>query len=195
MPTLETADGKPVEVTPADAEAINAEFRQTMAGANAATEQELPRRAARGPATDGPPAARASRKRGEGAKSRTTTRPAAQPLSRDKRVEGLKGIAQVIAGVFAVGAKATGNAAFLADGLTVADHAGPGAEAVADMCDTDPRFAAAIDRICQVGPWSGLVAVGVSLGSQLARNHRPGMQLPGTVHPNELLERAAAAAA
>lgn len=192
MPTLETADGKPVDVTPVDAAAVNAKFNQVMSG-DGPDPGALPKRAVRGPATDDgakPRTARAPKAE----KSRTTKAPAAA-LSRDKRVEGLQGIGQVVAGIFALGGKATGSTALLADSLTIVENAEPAAEAVADMCDVDAKFAATIDKICSAGPWSALITVGVAVGTQMFRNHRPGMSIPGTVHPDELIARAMPAAA
>ena len=182
-------------MTPVDAEAVNAKFTQVMASDGPAkAEQELPRRAARGPAADDGGGKPRAARQPKAEKARTAKTPPAA-LSRDKRVEGLKGIGQVVAGLFAVGSKATGNQALLADAVTIADNNDAAASAVADMADADPRFAAAVDRICAAGPWSGLIAVGVAVGTQMARNHRPALQLPGTVHPDELLARAMPAAA
>jgi len=188
MPTLETTDGKPVEVTPPDPDAVNRQFTAVMN--DDGPEQELPRRAARGLATDEPRPARGRTAKPKAEKSRTTSK-AAPALTHEGRVKGLQGWAQIGAGLFAMGGKATGSTALLADALTITDNAEAAAEAVAEMCDTDPRFAATIDRICAAGPWSGLIAVGVTVGSQMLRNHRPGMKIAGTVHPDELLKRAA----
>jgi len=199
MPTLETPDGAPVDVTPVDVEAVNAEFRQTMAGANAAPEQELPRRAARGPATDGPPAARASRKRGEGAKSRTTSRPAVV-LSGDQRRKGVLGLVQLAASVPLVMSRTVKvktpadkvkSDALKADAIAIVSNAEDLADACVSVAEQDPKFAAVLDKVCATGPYGALIGAVFAVGSQVMRNHRPDQKIPGTVHPSELLEQAA----
>jgi hypothetical protein len=192
VPTLETIEGKPVDVTPVDAESINAKFQATMDGDGQA-EQELPKRAARGPATDAAKPRVVPKPKPE--KARTTGKAAPSALSHGQRVEGLKGIGQVVAGLALMGAKATGSAALAADAIAVVNTSEDGAEAFAALADTDPRFAGWVDKVCAAGPYSAIIAWGVGLGTQLWRNHKPSMQLPGTVHPDELLGATAAAAA
>lgn len=187
MPTLETADGEPVDVTP-ESDVINAQFADAM-NSDGPPEQELPKRAVRGPATDEPKprAARARAPKAEKAeKARTAARPSAT-LTGDQRRDGVRGLVQVAATVPLVLNRATGHPAYLADALALSAHADPLADACAQVADADPRFAAVLDRVCAAGPYSALVGVAVSLAAQLARNHRPGLALPGTVHPDVLL--------
>lgn len=60
MPTLETTDGKPVDVTPADAEAVNAKFRAAM-DSEGTDEQAPPKRQPKTAGEDTPRAARRTR--------------------------------------------------------------------------------------------------------------------------------------
>ena len=185
MPTLETTDGKAVDVDPPTPAEINARFQQTMNSDGAADPATPPKRAARGPATD------TARPRGGKApraeKSRTTAAPAAGPLTGAQRKAGVAGLMQ-LAAVIPLGlAKRTGKDAYKADAIAIVSSADEIAEACAETADADPRFAAALDRVCAAGPYGALITAAFGLGSQLARNHRPALNLPGTVHPDKLL--------
>lgn len=188
-PTLETTDGTPVDVTPVDPESVNAAFQAAMLD-DGPDEQALPKRQRRTPAADADGDAPKPR-RGRPAKedrSRTTAK-APVVLDDAARREGVKGFAQIGAALALGVAKATGNAAWLADAVTIESAAGDIADACAKTAAADPRFAAALDRVCNVGPYAALITVGFQVGSQLARNHRPQLTLPGTVHPDELLKQ------
>lgn len=190
MPSLETPDGRPVDVTPvADAEAVNARFAQALAGDPPAAEQELPRRAVRGPATDAarPRVAKAAK----ADKSRTTRAPAVA-LTPDKRHAGVKSLVQVAAVVPLALAKAEKDPArsdaFKADAVTIASAGDALADACVQVADADPKFAAALDKVCATGPYGALISVAFGVSAQLFRNHRPGTAIPGTVDPAELIK-------
>jgi len=190
MPTLTTEGGKPVEVTE-QADAINDAFRSVMDAEDGPAEQAPPKRPEKpAPAADKP-------KRGPGRprnedKSRTTAK-AATSLSDADRAAGVQGLAQLGSALVLMAGKATGNAAYLADAATIANNAPAIADACVQVAKNDARFAAALDKVCSSGPYAALVGVGVSVGIQCLRNHRPGLALPGTVHPDELLGSAGGA--
>ena len=185
MPTLETADGKPVEVTPSDVEAGAAAF-QAASNGDGPDPAALPKRAARGPATDGAKP-RVTGKPAKAERSRTVKAPSAA-LAPDKRHAGVKGLAQIGAGITLMLGKATGQDALKADAVTIASAADDIAKACVETAEADPKFAAALDRVCSAGPYAALITVGVGLASQIARNHRPSLRLAGTVDPARLLE-------
>lgn len=199
MPTLETADGKPVDVTPPDPAAINAKFQQAM-NDDGPDPAAPPRRAPRDPAATAAARPRTSAKP-KAEKSRVTTTSAAAPLSDKQRAEGVTGWAQLGAMVPLVLARATEkNAkdpkdpkvkakadAYKADAATIAGHAEELADACVQVAAVDPKFAAALDRVCGIGPYGALIGVAFGIGSQVLRNHRPERKIPGTVHPDELL--------
>lgn len=182
MPTLETTAGKPVEVTPADPETINAAFRNVMDGDGPADESAPPKRQPRQPAEDRPSRARTAK-----ADKSRTAKAAPAALDDQARAAGVAGLAQIAAAVPLMLAKTTGNPAWTADAVTIANAAPQIADACVQVARNDARFAAALDRVCSSGPYAALVSVGLSVGMQCVRNHRPAMALPGTVHPDELV--------
>lgn len=184
MPTLKTADGTPVDVTPPDPDAVNAAFNAAM-NDDGPDEQAPPKRQRREPAADGETRPRRGRPPKE-EKSRTVTRPAVT-LDDDARAQGVAGIAQVVAGIALMGGRASGSSALQADGMVIASAAPQFADACVQIAKVDAAFAARLDKVVGVGPYGALVAVLVTAGLQIARNHKPALQLPGTVDPMELL--------
>ena len=185
MPTLETADGKPVDVTPPDADAVNRELARAMAD-DGPDEQAPPKRRAK-PA-DGAEAPKPRRGRPPKAEQARVMAKAGTVLDDGQRAQGVKGWAQIIAGVALMAGKATGKDAYRADAVTIASAADELAGAAVQVAHLDPKFAAALDKVCSVGPYGALISVGVGVVSQCARNHKPSLRLPGTVDPADLLK-------
>ena len=190
MPTLETDDGEPVDLTPA-VELAAAQFKAAADGTADADPGALPKRAARGPATDDPKPTRTPKPKAAD-KSRTTAKPTVT-LSADKRRDGVAALVQVAAVLPLTLAKTTGQTAYAADALTIVNSADALAMACVQVADADPKFAAVLDKVCSTGPYGALITVAFGIGAQLVRNHRPAMSIPGTIHPDELLAAAAAA--
>jgi hypothetical protein len=184
-PTLETADGRPVEVAPPDTDAVNREFSRAMAVAGA-DEQAPPKR--RPDPAPGPDAPRRKPGRPPKAEQARTTATATAALSDGQRAQGVKGLAQLGAGLALMFGKATGKDAYKADAVTIASSADEIADACVQTAKADAKFAAALDKVCSAGPYAALITVGVGVGSQCARNHKPALKLPGTVDPAELLK-------
>jgi hypothetical protein len=184
MPTLETTSGASVDVTPVDADTINADFQRAM-NDDGPDDKALTRRQRREPAADGDTRPRRTRQPKE-EKSRTVTKPAVT-LDGNARREGVKGLVQIAALAPLAAYKGTNDTAYLADAAALAGSADELADACAATADADPRFAMVLDRICAAGPYTALIAVAVKIGGQIIRNHRPQIQLPGTVDPMELL--------
>ena len=185
MADLETADGAKVEAARAE---INASFDAAMnddAPAPTPPRRQRPAAPAAPPQETRPRAARSRAAKDD--KPRVTPRPAAT-LTDDERRQGAQGLAQITAGVAMIAAKATGNMAFAADAVTIASHGDALADACVDTAKHSPAFAAALDKVCAAGPYAALIGVGVAIASQLARNHKPALAIPGTVHPSELLQ-------
>jgi hypothetical protein len=183
MPELLTTDGKQIDAARADE--INASFDAAMnddSPGPAAPPRKQPPAA---PEESQPRAKRARQPRDD--KARVTPRPAAASLTDDQRHQGAKGLAQVTAGVAMVAAQATGNLAFTADAVTIVSHSDALADACVQTAKASPAFAAALDKVCAAGPYAAMIGVGVAIVSQLARNHKPSLPIPGTVHPDELL--------
>jgi hypothetical protein len=189
MPTLETADGKPVDPTPVDPAAVNARFDAAMNG-DGPDEQAPPKRQPRGdsPSSDAPKRKPGPKPKAEQAR---TTAGTATVLDDGQRAQGVKGLAQLGAGLALLLGKATGKDAYKADAVTIASSAGQIADACVQTAKADPKFAAALDKVCSAGPYAALVTVAVGVGSQVARNHKPGLAIPGTVDPAELLKEPA----
>lgn len=187
MPTLETADGSAVDVTPVDPAAVNAAFDTAMndTGPDAsAPPKRTPAEVAEQP------------KRGRGRppkvpkaeQARTTPAKPVTALDDVQRAQGVKGVVQLVGGGALMAAKVTENPAFIADAVTISGSADQWADACVDIARSDPKFAAALDKVCASGPRAVLVSLMVGTGLQLLRNHRPAMQLPGTVHPDKLMK-------
>ena len=132
----------------------------------------------------------ASRSRGRPPKAEQarTTAKAGTVLDDSQRAQGVKGLAQVGAGIALLFGKATGKDAFKADAVTIASAAGEIADACVQTAKADPKFAAALDKVCAAGPYAALISVAVGVGSQCARNHKPDLKIPGTVDPADLLK-------
>jgi hypothetical protein len=188
MPELTTVDGKPVDVAPVDPDAVNATFAAAMNDDGPDT-QAPPKRTPRPAAeAEAPKPKRTRAPKAEQARTTTTTTPAGGALDDEARSRGVKGIAQITAGITLLLGKATGKDAFKADAVTIASAADDAAAACVETAHADPKFAAALDRVCAVGPYGAMITVAVGVGSQLARNHKPGLAIPGTVDPAELLK-------
>jgi hypothetical protein len=185
-----TPEGKPVNVDPASAEDIEKQFARAMS--EPGDEKSPPRRAERHQEkTEDSEKPRVRRSPGRPPKAATEPPKTKSPgLSREVRQQGIQGIAQLAAGGCLLAERGTGNRAFRADAITLASSAEEIGSAVADVCDQDERFARVVDKICAAGPYSALITVMFSVGSQLARNH--GAQVPGTNDPGELIKMAEA---
>ena len=109
-------------------------------------------------------------------------------LDDGQRASGVKGFAQIGAGIALMFGKATKNSACKADAVTIASAADEIADAAVQVAHADPKFAAALDKVCAAGPYAALISVAVSVGTQCARNHKPDLKIPGTVDPAELLK-------
>ena len=182
MPTLETVDGHAVAVDP---EQVNQEFARAMAADPGPAEQAPPKRDI--PA-DLPKDPKPRRGRPPKAEQARTTAKAGTVLDDSQRAQGVKGLAQVGAGIALLFGKATGKDAFKADAVTIASAAGEIADACVQTAKADPKFAAALDKVCAAGPYAALISVAVGVGSQCARNHKPDLKIPGTVDPADLLK-------
>lgn len=175
MPGLETEDGQAIDLG------------GDGPGADQAPPQLPPRQEAPAP-PKAPPRRRGRPPRAE--QARVTGRTTAAALTDEQRAEGVKGITQIGAGVMLLAAKATGKDAFKADAVTIASTGDDAAKACVQLAHSDPKFAAALDKVCSAGPYAALITIAVGAGSQIARNHRPSLAIPGTVHPDELLNSA-----
>ena len=183
MPTLETVDGHAVAVDP---EQVNQEFARAMAADPGPAEQAPPKRTKLDNVQLDEP--KPKRGRPPKAEQARTTAKAGTVLDDSQRAQGVKGLAQVGAGIALLFGKATGKDAFKADAVTIASAAGEIADACVQTAKADPKFAAALDRVCAAGPYAALISVAVGIGSQCARNHKPDLKIPGTVDPAELLK-------
>lgn len=181
MPTLETTDGQPVAVDP---DVVNQQFAASMAAEPGPAEKAPPKRQAPAEGTVVKPK---SGRPPKGEKARTTAKPATV-LDDGQRAQGVQGVVQLGAGIALMLGKATHKEAFTADAVTIASSAEQIADACVQTAKADPKFAAALDKVCSAGPYAALITVGVSIASQIARNHKPDLNIPGTVNPAELLK-------
>lgn len=186
MPTLETTDGKPVDVAPVDPDAVNAAFNAAM-NDDGPDEQAPPRRQ---PKAQEPAQSKPAKRPGRVPKAEQarTTSKASAVLDDGQRASGVKGLVQVAAGGVLLASKAKKSDALRADAVTIASNAEQLADAVVQTAKADAKFAAALDKVLAAGPYAALVSVMVGVGSQIARNHKPELRIPGTVDPAELLK-------
>ena len=176
-PTLETLDGQ----------VVNPDPPELAAGGDA---DQAPPPRPDGPPAPPPTAPTAPRRRGRPPRAeQARVTPAARPaLDDEARTAGVRGLVQIGAGLTLLAGKATGKDAFKADAVAIASVADDTAAACVQIAKTDPKFAAALDKVCSVGPYGALITIAAGLGAQIARNHKPDRQIPGTVHPDELLK-------
>jgi hypothetical protein len=193
MPELVTPGGQPVDVTPPDPDQVNRKFTAAM-NDDGPDEQAPPRREPK-PKADASAAPKVKRTRTPKSDQPRTTVQAAAPLGDEERAKGAKGYAQIGAGLALMIGKATKKDAYKADAVTIASAADDIADAVVQTAKADPKFAAALDKVLAAGPYAALISVGMSVGLQCARNHKPELKLPGTVDPAELLQAQAEAEA
>jgi hypothetical protein len=180
-----TPEGQAVEIDLTAPEKTEQEFARAMSEPSG-DDKAPPKRAERKPAA--PKAQekpRVSRGPGRPAGSKSE---APKGLSKEARSQGVAGIVQLAAGGCLLAERGTGQKAFKADAITLASSAGEIGEAIADVCDSDERFARVIDKVCAAGPYSALITVMFSVGSQIARNH--GAAVPGTSNPEDLIAMA-----
>jgi hypothetical protein len=187
-PTLETLDGSPVGVPPLDADAVNATFSAAM-NDDGPDEQAPPKRQPRAAEPDAPKRKPARAPRAE--QARTTSKPGTV-LDNGQRANAVKGLVQVAAGGALMAGKMSGKDkakadAFRADAVTLASSAEQIADAMVQTASADPKFAQALDKVLAAGPYAALISVMVGVGTQIARNHKPSLKIPGTVDPAELV--------
>lgn len=213
MSELRTPAGKPVDVAE-PVQAAGKEFARAMAAP--ASDSDVPAPPPRpeapyGYKEDGTPKKAAGRPKSGADRARVTSQrtggappgPGTADPGQDARIRtGMQGWAQIGGVLLAVGAKTVKEPgtklALQADAITVMSTGEDLAEACVTTAAADANFARVMDRLCALGPYAALLEVGGKLTTQLVRNHKPGAQLPGTMHPAEIVaeaERAAAAAA
>jgi len=186
---LTTPDGTAVKLDRDFAAAMAApESDEPVAPAPPKVDKEAPF----GRKADGSPRQRPA---GPGRGRRTTTQPAKQPAAAvsetaqeasQRRAEGVQGLMQLGAGL-CLALSARGGDAFKADAYTLAANSEPFGSACASVAAENPGFAAALDKITQAGPYAALMTIAVPMVTQIVRNHRPAMKLPGTSNPADLV--------
>lgn len=191
---LQTPDGKSVDLDHEFAAAMAApESDEPLAPAPPKVEKDAPF----GRKADGSPRQRpAGPGRGRKTTRNTDSKPPAPAPKKtaetpqaasERRTQGVQGLMQVGAGLALAVGKGRNSDAFKADAYVLASNAEPLAEACASVAADNAQFAAAIDKITQVGPYGALIAVAVPMVTQLMRNHRPSAKLPGTKDPRDLI--------
>jgi hypothetical protein len=186
MPELKTPAGDLVE---AERSQVEVDFARAMAE-DPAEAQAPPKRPVSPAGSQAGSAAPKRRGRPPKSEQPRVTAAAAAPLSDEQRAAGVAGIVQLGATLCGISSRVTGSAAFTADAITLANSAPDWGSAAAQVARADPKFARVVDKISSAGPYGALVTVAMATGMQLARNHRPDAQLPGTVPPAELIATA-----
>lgn len=189
MPTLETADGKPLDPT-ADADAVNATFAAAMNDDPGPDAQAPPRRQPRSAPADGAPKPRRGRPPKE-EKSRTADKAAeaAPPPPSPEVTAKRASSAEETFRLFGTGLLMVGKIAhlpsFTADGYVVNANAAPLAVALADVAAVEPQIAKWLDKApsAKVTAWLGLASVAAGLGLQAAANHK--LIKPGSMNTTD----------
>jgi hypothetical protein len=207
-PTLETADGKPVDVTPVDPDEVNRRFAAAM-NDDVADEQAPPRREPAPVEAEKPKARRGRPPKEE--KSRTADKAAETPpvpptpavtakrastAEESFRLVGqcllLVGKAtEKVSGTKTDGFMANASVGFMADGYVVNANAAPLAEKLALVAAVEPQIAKWLDKApsAKVTAWMGLASVASGLAFQAAANHKlikPGVM--GTTDPAKIIQ-------
>lgn len=185
MPTLTTEAGKQLDAaTPADAERVRVVARIEDDAARAEP-QGPPKRSEPTPAVIEKP--RARRGRPPKSEQARTTSTAVVTLDDAQRAEGIRGYVQLGAGLCLLAHQNTKKDAYKADAIVIASRADDIADACVKAAHANPGFGAALDKVCTAGPYAALITVLVGVGTQVARNHKPSLDLPGTTDPAKIL--------
>ena len=145
---------------------------------------------------DGTPRARPGRKPADGSTPRQTApKPGRKaPATRARTAApdyrpGIAGVLQVPAAALAMAGRFRPELAY--DAAAIAVHTPTIADALNTLAQEEPRVAAVLDRILAIGPYGAIVGVVVTLGAQIAVNHK---RLPveagqafGAVDPDTLM--------
>jgi len=194
MPTLETTDGRAVDVTPIDPDEVS---RQMQASLNddGPSEQAPPKRQPRtAPAGDAPKPRRARKPKEDQArttdKAEQTPPPPPSPAVTAKRASSAEETFRLAGTCLLLVGKVTHMPSFTADGFVVNANAAPLAEKLADVAAVEPQIAKWLDKApsAKVTAWMGLASVAAGLGLQAAANHKlikPGSM--GTADPAEII--------
>lgn len=189
MPTLETLEGKVVDI-----DAINAQFDRAM-NSDAAAEQAPPKRDKAAAAEDGQ-SATAKPRRGRPPKSeqaRTAEPPPAEATEEVTagRAQNVSDNVAIIGGAVGMLGTSTGSVALKADGYLLAHLAPSLGAAAAEVAKYEPALARMLDKKAggKVAAYAALFACVSSLGTQLAVNHgmlKPGLM--GSTAPEKIIE-------
>jgi hypothetical protein len=203
VPTLTTTDGKPVDVTPVDPDAVAAQMQAAL-NDDGPDEQAPPRRQPAPAEAEKPKARRGRTPKAE--QSRTADKAAEtaptppSPAVTAKRVSSAEETFKLAGTCLLLVGKVAHMPSFLADGYVVNANAAPLAEKLALVAAVEPQIAKWLDKAPseKVTAWMGLASVTAGLGLQAAANHKiikPGAM--GTTDPAEVIranEEAIAAA-
>lgn len=193
METLTTADGKPVDLP--SLEEQERQFHASMAvpepdepqaPAPPRVDSEAPfgRKADGTPRQNPPGPGRGKKGVTQKPSSQSKTKTETADAATQRRVDGVKGIMQLGAGVCMM-VSTRGGDAFKADAVVLAQNAEPMAQACAQVAAENAQFAAILDKVTEAGPYAALLTVTVPMAMQIARNH--GVNLPSTQDPAELI--------
>jgi hypothetical protein len=190
-PTLETADGRPVDVTPADAAAkTNRDFEAAMNGMPV-NESAPPKRAPQAEPAEEPKPKRGRPPKAEQARVAEAPAPEATPAATARRAEAIAENVAIIGGVLTMAGTASGMKALKADGYFLTHAATSLGTAAAEVARHEPGFAKWLDKSGGGGKavaYMALFGCVSSLGAQLAVNHgilKPGLM--GTAAPEEII--------
>lgn len=135
-----------------------------------------------------------ARYRKRDAKRRGAAAPTARPAASKGRKasqyrDSVLGLTQIVG--LPLAAAATQNDVFLAD-LVALNETAPGiADAVDQIAQSNPKFAAALDKLAEVGPYGLLIGALAPLVLQVAANHGAiPVGVMGTVDPQALVDAA-----
>lgn len=126
-----------------------------------------------------PPIQRRTGARNPGAPPRKPGRPTGKPQPKSY-VAGIEGLGQLAAGALLFVSPP--------DAAAVGFHTPPIAQALNDLAQQDPRVAAILDKLLQVGPYGALLASVMPLVLQILCNHgKVPVGLLGTMDPDQLV--------
>jgi hypothetical protein len=179
---LITPDGKPVDV-----KEVDREFARAMA-ADPKDATDLPRKSAESDKAKTEPKRRARPGRNERARTTSKKATAPSPQTDAERKAGVEGLVQIGAGVTLLVHQRTHDDAYMADAITLSNSSEMLSDAVVETAKHNARFAAVVDKVTAAGPYAMLTSAVLSVGAQIAANHKviaPGLM--GAVSREEVL--------
>jgi hypothetical protein len=130
-----------------------------------------------------------------GRRAPTARKRASKPVAREATPEdAIRGLLQLPAAGFVLIGQRLNSTPLMADGATIIVHGGSLAEAIAKICEHDPRAMALLEKVITFGPYGEALAIAIPFAAQFVRNHNeasaPILEGFGAIPPEDIIAAA-----